>query len=356
VTRLLSTARLLKTLLASNFGRPGTPLKLSFAVTYRCNLSCSMCRIWAKPPLPELTLPEIRRFFSAATGPSWVGITGGEPFLRDDLPGVVEAVLDGCRGLRALHFATNGTLRERIRPVVELIRRRAPEVETVFTVSIDGPPDLHDRIRGRAGVWEAAVETFTMLKRMPGVKAQVGFTLSRDNVGRFRETFAALKMAWPALVFDDINVNVFQRSGFYYDNLDLPAPDTELLLDEVRGILAMDQEGWSVNNFLRRSYLSRVPEFLSTRRCPLPCQALSSTCFLDPYGDLYPCAVFQKRLVNVRDMTGDLAALWRSEPAQALARECRDLRCPSCWSPCDAFSAIGGSLPRVLKDSVLGAA
>ncbi|MBI5881837.1 MAG: radical SAM protein [Elusimicrobia bacterium] len=353
--KLLSTARLLRTLLASNCGRPGYPLKLSFAVTYRCNLSCSMCRIWRKAPQPELSLEDIRRFFDRGRGFSWVGITGGEPFLREDLSGIVETVLDRCRGLRALHFATNGTLTDRVLDIVGLIRRRAPEVEAVFTVSVDGPPHLHDRIRGRQGVWKSAVETFLRLKMVRGVKAQVGFTLSRDNVGSFSAAHAALKEAYPALRFDDINVNVFQRSGFYYDNLDLDGPDEGPLLEEVRRILGMDREGWSVNNFLRRSYLARVPDFLSTRRCPLPCQALSTTCYLDPAGDLYPCAVFQRKLVNVRDMEADFGELWRSKPALSLAKECRELRCPSCWSPCDAFSAIGGSLPRVLAGNLLGA-
>lgn len=352
--RLLSTVRLLKTLLAANRGRPDYPLKLSFAVTYRCNLSCSMCRIWRKPPRPELSHDEIRRFFERAGGFSWVGLTGGEPFLREDLPAIVESVLEACRGLRAIHFATNGTLPDRVLEVVRLIRRRAPEVETVFTVSVDGPPELHDRIRGRPGVWKSAVGTFLRLKESPGVKAQVGFTLSRDNVGSFARAHAALKEAYPGLRFDDINVNVFQRSGFYYENLDMPGPEEGPLLDEAARILEMDRDGFTVNNFLRRSYLRRVPAFVRTRRCPLPCQALSTTCYLDPEGDLYPCAVFQRRLVNVRDMACDFGSLWRSREAVDLARECRELRCPSCWSPCDAFSAIGGSLPRVLMESLPG--
>ena len=55
-----------------------------------------------------------------------------------------------------------------------------------------------------------------MLKKHPSVKTQIGFTLSHNNIGHFEKMFAALKSAVSGLVFDDITVNIFQRSGFLF--------------------------------------------------------------------------------------------------------------------------------------------
>ena len=84
----------LRAIVASNMKRLSFPFKCSFAVTYRCNMRCAMCNIWKKPPGgEELTAEEIAKFFRRAGKFSWVGITGGEPFLRDDLPGVIDAIV-----------------------------------------------------------------------------------------------------------------------------------------------------------------------------------------------------------------------------------------------------------------------
>ncbi|HEY5998018.1 MAG TPA: radical SAM protein [bacterium] len=339
--------RFLGSILASNFRRLAHPFKISFAVTYRCNMRCAMCNIWRKTPAGrELDAAEIDRFFRHATGAYWVGITGGEPFLREDLPEIIDSVCRHSRRLRSIHFATNGSFGERAVAAVGRIHGHLPRLPVVVTVSIDGPRELHDRIRGRSGAWDAAVATFTRLKATPGVKAQVGFTLSHANVGRFEDALGALRAAFPALRFDDVNVNIFQRSSFYYENLEVPRPDPGLLAAQIECILALDGGEASIHNFLRRRYLRLHDSFARTRRCPLTCQALSSTCYVDPSGDLYPCAVYRRRLLNVRELDAPLEQAWSSEQAHRIAFECSHDQCPGCWNPCDAFSAIGGSLVR----------
>ena len=339
----------LQSIIASNFKRLAFPFKCSVAVTYRCNMRCRMCNIWKKPPNGgELTVEEIEGFFRRAGRFSWVGITGGEPFLRDDLAGVVDAIVGNSRRLCALHFATNGSLTERIVEVVGAVRKKHGRLKLVFTVSIDGPAALHDEIRGSRGCWEKAMETFSRLKKIDGVKVQIGYTISPHNLGRFEETLEALRSGYPDIRFDDINVNVVQKSDFYYDNSDAEELDGEAVLGEIEKILRMDGDALSLNNFLRRSYLKLYGRYRKLNKCPVRCRALSSTLFIDPRGDLYPCAVYKRKLTNVKDMNGDLAALWKGDAARLIAKECSNEMCPSCWSPCDAYSAIAGSLLKTV--------
>ena len=334
-----------KSILGANLSRPRSPFKLSFAITYACNMRCKMCNIWKKErSREELDLKRIEEFFRRLKNVFWLGITGGEPFLRPDVADIARLAVERCRRLDTLHFATNAQLGTRILETVAGLKRIKRPPRLVFTISLDGPRALHDSIRGAPGSWDRAVGVFRELKKTPGVKAQIGFTISEHNAGRFAEAFAELKSAWPPLKFDDINVNVFQRSSFYYENEKMSPPQPAAVLGEIARILALDRDSFSVNNFLRRTYLRLYPRFLRTGKSPLPCQALSSTCFLDPYGDLYPCAVYKKKLLNVAQMRDDFETEWSSSGARALARECAGNACPGCWSPCDAFSAIGGSL------------
>lgn len=335
----------LKSILISNFSRLNFPLKVSFAVTYKCNLRCKMCNIWKRPPSgDELNTREIDNFFKNARKFYWVGITGGEPFLRSDLPEIIDIITTYCGRLNALHFATNGQLCDKIINTVRYIRKKNNKLKIIFTVSVDGPPALHNEIRGKADAWENAINTFLQLKRIEGVKAQIGFTISSHNLGRFEDTLISLREFDPHLRFDDINVNIFQKSDFYYENQDMQDFDCSKFEIETKRILNLDNEAFSINNFLRRRYLKLYPRYVQTKKYPLKCQALSSTCFLDPYGNLFPCLAYNKKLLNVKDMQEGLGSLWNKDYAKKLSYECANNMCPSCWSPCDAYSAIGGSL------------
>ena len=341
----LTSLLFFKSIVSSNFKRLSFPLKISYVVTYRCNLKCKMCNIWKKPDIQdELTIKEVENFFKRANRFSWIGFTGGEVFLRPDLQELMDVLLFYSKRLDAVHFATNGQLTDEAVALTQHMRKRKKGLKVLYTVSIDGPPLLHDEIRGRRGAWDKAVHTFRSLKETEGVKAQIGFTLSEYNMGKFPDTFMALKSRYPQLKFDDMTVNIFQRSSIYYNNQDMRILDRDKTAKAIRDILEMDKERLSVNNFLRRKYLKLHLEYLNTDKCPLKCQALSSSCFLDPYGNLFPCTIYNKKLLNIRDLRQDFIDVWNSDHAKRLSYECSNNICPSCWSPCDAYSTIGGSL------------
>jgi molybdenum cofactor biosynthesis protein A len=96
-----------------NHGRPINYLRL--AVTDRCNLRCFYCMpeegIHYLPKKELLTFEEIERLVTlmAQMGISKVRLTGGEPFVRNDLMQLVKKIV-GIRGITDLHLTTNGIL------------------------------------------------------------------------------------------------------------------------------------------------------------------------------------------------------------------------------------------------------
>ncbi|MFC1620739.1 radical SAM protein [Candidatus Omnitrophota bacterium] len=346
-SNLINRSRFLKSIVLSNFRRSNFPLKLGFIVTYRCNMRCAMCGIWKKPlNKNELTLGEIDNFFKRANKFSWIGITGGESFLRDDLTEIVDRIIFYSDRLCALHFATNGYLTDKIIATRDHISRKHKKINQVYTVSIDGPESLHDEIRGVKGAWKNAIDTFKLLNATKAAKAHTVFTISRHNTGRFEDFFRTLKDVYPQLKFDDIGVNIFQQSSFYYDNQDMEKLDEREIIKEIGKILKMDKEKISLNNFLRRTYLKLYLKYIKTKRSALKCRALSSTCVLDPYGDIFPCSVYDKKLLNIKDLREDFSDIWNSDYIKAVSLRCSNGMCPSCWTPCDAYNAIAGSLVK----------
>ncbi len=93
--------------------RPARSLRLS--VTDRCNLRCHYCmpeEHYAWLPRPDLLrvdeLERLARIF-VQVGVDRVRLTGGEPLLRRDLPGLVERLAQNPR-IRDLALTTNGVL------------------------------------------------------------------------------------------------------------------------------------------------------------------------------------------------------------------------------------------------------
>lgn len=96
-----------------NHGRPLNYLRL--AVTDRCNLRCFYCMpaegVKYLPKKALLTFEEIERLVSlmASMGISKIRLTGGEPFVRNDLMQLIRRIVE-IPGVRDLHITTNGIL------------------------------------------------------------------------------------------------------------------------------------------------------------------------------------------------------------------------------------------------------
>ncbi|HKJ63841.1 MAG TPA: GTP 3',8-cyclase MoaA [Desulfopila sp.] len=99
--------------LVDNFNRKINYLRLS--ITDRCNLRCRYCcpaeGIQQVPHEDILTFEEIRRLVAtlAAFGVEKVRITGGEPFARKGVLGLLEA-MKKIDGVEQLYLTTNGVL------------------------------------------------------------------------------------------------------------------------------------------------------------------------------------------------------------------------------------------------------
>ena len=346
-------------LLRATVQRPPAPLKLNLCLTYWCQYKCKTCNIWQRKPTDELTTEEIVTLVRENPNVNWLDLTGGEIFLRRDIDDIFDAILGGWSRLAILHFPTNGFQTDRIVNSVERIAGRGP-AHIIITVSVDGDESLNDEIRGIRGGFRRQMETFRALRRIPGIQAALGVTLSTHNLGQFDRTFAACARECPGLTVDDIHLNVAQRSSHYYGNADIDAvaPDAESARAEMDRYRRLRSTGWSPRQLLENAYLKHLDRFLATGSTPMPCHALRASCFIDPWGVVYPCITYSRPIGRLRDTGMRLDPIWNDAQASQLQHEIWKGQCPQCWTACEAYQSIlGNALAfRRTTNTVAGAA
>jgi MoaA/NifB/PqqE/SkfB family radical SAM enzyme len=332
----------------SNFIDLPLPYRLTFSVTNRCQARCIMCNIWQKPVEHELSLDEIHAIFRRADKFSWINLTGGELFLREDHLELILGIAKQCRNLYLLNFPTNGFLTETIVGSVRAILARTSIPRLMVSVSLDGPPELHDRIRNLPGSWQRAMATFQQLRELRSRRFSVflGFTIQSATLHAFDDMMSAAQSCIGELSVDDVHLNVAHVSGHYYANSGfsgIPDPEeTGRLLDRIHA--GQSSRLLDPVAFLERRYRRIARAYRRTGFAPLTCQAAAASCFIDPEGNVAPCSGYAAPIGSLRENDYDLYRLWRSSVRRAVRATILDGSCPGCWTPCEAYQTILANL------------
>ena len=329
---------------------PSRILWLTLGVTYRCNGQCPMCSIWKRyrehPELglQELQVEEYRRFLQSPFMDHVQGIslTGGEPFLRDDLALIAEAVTE-LHPAAILSIASNGLLPDRIDRVTGEIVKRAPHGLSI-SLSLDGGREMHNRSRGVAAAYDRLMETVHRLQQYD-VTIGFNFTITPENWRDLEEAFRVSDSLGVPLL-----VNFAHESPHYYGNPNLPQMPEDHL-DEIQVQLQNIAEKRQRGESLTQRILDPYPFFLQgcTRhqrmKCQLvPCHSGTHSLYLDPHGTIYPCIMLDRSLGNIREM--DFSDLWTSAKACEVRRSIAAGDC-HCWVACEAVPSVVRGLRSV---------
>ncbi len=335
--------------LRSNFGTNPRPFKLTLVVTWTCDCKCRMCGIWQRPkPRDRMTVEEVRAFFRRNPGLSWVNLSGGEIFTRQDSSDLIRAVVEECRDLHLLDFPTTG---QNTRKVVDGVRAAldAGVPRLLVTLSLDGAGEEHDDVRRIRGAYGRVLATWRALRglRRPGFGVYFGVTLSSFNQGGLLRIVDRVRRDLPEVSERDFHVNLAQESAHYYANEGLPPAGADSLGDMEE---FLRRRGSSLHPvaLLERMYQVRLRSFVATGRSPVPCRALRSSVYVGPTWDVYPCTMWDAPLGNLRATGFDLAPFWNGPAAADRRATIARGACPHCWTPCEAYPSL---LAQVLRPS-----
>jgi MoaA/NifB/PqqE/SkfB family radical SAM enzyme len=152
----------------------------------RCNCRCAMCDIWKTTNAQEISVEDLKRQLESIERLQvrWVVFSGGEALMHSDLWSLIELLRE--RQIR-ITLLSSGPL---------LGRYAASLVKSVddVIISLDGPPAIHNSIRGVPGIFEiTAVGIAAILERDPNFRITARCTVQRSNFRHLRDTVDAAR-------------------------------------------------------------------------------------------------------------------------------------------------------------------
>lgn len=310
--------------------------ELAVELTVYCNLKCKMCSVWE---LREHGVPfDVAKKMleqARALGAHTFTPCGAESFMRKDFLDLVE--IAHALGYRTQDIVTNGTM------ITDEHLDRLQACPSVYLhISIDGPRDVHDDLRGE-GNYDKSVETARKCVER-GIRVGLSGVLMRETL---QHAHHLLELA-AELKIGEVSFQPFQEeiSG---PNKEIPrfsllrTPKARIE-QSLREIAAHAKE-LGVTIFTE-SMFGVIPDYLATGKRPIPpggCYLPSKFLLVDFRGDVYPCFFMRTdddRMGNV--LKDEIPDLWHSMHHKQLQTLALTERCPGCLAACsdvDSFSS-----------------
>jgi len=346
--------------------KPSNPITLTYSVTAACQSLCKTCHIgkqYRKNPKitnDDLTLQEIRQIFKSMGHIYFFNISGGEPYLRDYLPEIVELA---CIYLKPgiVHIPTNGLAPRRVsrltKNILELMRHYSPKVPLTVKPSIDGIGERHDLIRGVKGNFNKLEETIARLKELqklyPSLHLELGTVVSNYNIDHLEE----IEDYVHSLGVESYRNEIAEQREEFFNVGDPITPTAEVyeklmrrFSKKIRANITHKHTLARTTEALRLVYYDLAVKILKQERQVIPCYAGISNIHLNYDGELWPCCVlaYKKPMGNLRDADYDFQQIFHSQQANDVRKYIKNQRC-YCPLANQAYSNIIINIPHLLK-------
>lgn len=162
------------------------PTDMCIITTYRCPMRCKMCNIWEHPTdkRKEITPEEIKLLPSV----KFINLTGGEPFIREDLEQIVEVCF--TKSPRVV-ISTSGWYEDR----VIALAKKFPNIG--IRISIEGLSCKNDELRGHAGGFDKGAAHDYMGSRRAGVGQHAGARCALRKIHTIRAVIRRMRPLVP---------------------------------------------------------------------------------------------------------------------------------------------------------------
>jgi Fe-coproporphyrin III synthase len=299
----------------------------------RCNCRCMMCDIWRIRQVREITIQDLARHLESirALRVRWVVFSGGEPQMHTDLGSLSQ--LFRAEGIRVTLLTAGLLLEPYARSVVDTI-------DDVI-VSLDGPREIHNQIRGVPKAFDRLAQGVDALRKLRSDIAICGrSTVQKANYLHLRQTVhAARQIGLDSLSFlaADLTSEAFNRPGGWtaerQNGVALDAEDVSRLEEEIESLIHEHREdltsGFVAENAekLRRIALHFRAHLGQQMPVAPRCNAPWVSAVIEADGTVRPC-FFHRALGNIHEKA--LIEILNDESAVEFRRYLDVLNDPVC--------------------------
>ncbi len=310
-------------------------LQFTFFLTSRCNARCPFCFYWRDrhTSRDELSLEEIERFSAGMGDLLWLLFSGGEIFIRKDLPEIVDAFYRNTHPV-IITLPTNGLAPNLILPKVEQILAGCPESAVVCKVSLDGVGEDHDRLRDTPGNFEKAMETWEGLHRLgeryDNLQLGINTVFCQENqddmdaIIDFVNTLPGCETHTISMVRGDPADDDYKKIDLEKYKRAVDRLEVELKGSDAKMYHFAMARLKSAQDLVQRQL---IYETMRQSRRLLPCYAGRITAVMNEEGDVFPCEILLDRMGNIRDFDYDFQELMHSQEADRVRAKIHRSKC-----------------------------
>lgn len=284
-----------------------------------------MCNVWHHPTKAseEITVQDVEKLPS---GLRFINITGGEPFIRQDITEIIEVVRQKTK---RIVISNNGFFTDRI---IELCKRY-PDLG--IRISIEGLQKTNDAIRGIPDGFDRGLRTLLTLRRM-GIK-DIGFGMTVQDMNC--KDLIPLYDLSNALGYEFATATL--HNSHYFHKLDNRIEDKEMVCNEFSKLITELLKSRSIKKWFRAYFNYGLMNYIYGGKRFLKCEMGSEACFIDPSGDVLACNGMDIKMPmgNIREQTFD--EIWNSKQADEVRKAVGTCE-KQCWM-------VGNAVPVIKK-------
>jgi radical SAM protein with 4Fe4S-binding SPASM domain len=293
------------------------PWSVHVDLTYRCNERCIHCYLDHEDH-GEMKTDEIKNVLEQLAQSGTLTLSGGEIFLRDDLFELLEFA-------RSLHFdislKTNALLidAERARKL------RALSVRRIQISIYSAEPAVHDAITKVRGSLERTLTAIRFLQA-EGLQVKIACPLMKQNLMAYRNVQAlAAELGVPYVL--DMTITPKMDGDMGLLQLRNPVQDLlPILQDPTLNPPSSSQDSAQTAQLTTGSATSSGIE--SHAYEDIPCSAGHNSCYISPYGEVFPCVQMPVATGNLRQQRFE--EIWFKSPEMERVRAVRESQLPVC--------------------------
>jgi MoaA/NifB/PqqE/SkfB family radical SAM enzyme len=278
-------------------------------------------------------------------------LSGGEPFLRQDLAEIIE-LFYANNGVRGVRIPTNGLPTRQTIAVTKTVLKRCPQIQLEVDISIDGFAETHDRIRAVPENFRKAVETMSQLEQLraqwPNLTVYVNSVITSENREEIIQLGNHFKMN------HDLDGHYFQIIRGEPKDPTLQTIDPHELKTLYRDALKLNTQYVSKPRPIKTrldlvrkafwkagygfTYDTQLSNYAWRAKWKMPCTAGQTSVVIDYNADVRVCEL-RRPIGNLREYGMDFQKFWESVERRKEVRQVKTDEC-FCTHVCFIYDSM----------------
>jgi len=353
------------------------PTRALLFMTYRCTSNCKMCTIWKRSkkvdPNEELTLDDWKKVIDQLDDKNIeiIEIFGGDSLIRKDVTIPLIKYIKQKNEKIFIDLPTNCNLLDK-NTAIDLVKSGLDRIY----ISLDGPIDIHDKIRGNKGTYNRVQKALKYLvEAKNNLKSKtpmimINCTVSRSNLHNFEKILPAIeKISIDGIDFE--YVGEFKEDNIQNSNVDniIPTPfyikvgnsslinrDQAVLLKKKMNDIKKSTDNYKIIISTKHIDSLTIDDLVNGTIPNKKCFMCHSMVAIDPYGNFMGCFHYNNYILgNVKKLL--FSSIWRNTKHQNFikAQTNGDIKiCKNCISGVNRNATLFQTIYRYAYFNVKG--